>query len=224
MANKGSLWLKERYYNFRKIFLPYSCLDLLGPEHEFSIVDDQLNVLPISDKIIKNYHGNLVDFVVRPGFSFGKEFPAHILEFKANLPFSNPKNFEETIQSGVSEVLHFINKEYNAHLLGTGMHPLMMLKDTRIWPNINPKILVDLKKLFKEVLNKEYTKEAYEQQFTLRIPENLAKIERIEHIYRTKVPDTPDTLYTFLDAQKQRLLETREEHGEYVSPFMFSKV
>ena len=82
----------------------------------------------------------------------------------------------------------------------------------------------DLKYLFKEVLGKEFTEKDYEQQFTLRIPENLAKIERIEHIYRTKVPDTPDALYKFLEAQKQRLLETREKHGDYVAPTLFPAV
>ncbi len=82
----------------------------------------------------------------------------------------------------------------------------------------------DLKMIFKTLLNKEFTKEDYEKQFTLRIPENLAKIERIEHIYRTKVPDTPVMLFNFLDTQKHRLLETREKFGEYVSPFLFEEV
>ncbi|MBN1493589.1 MAG: phosphoenolpyruvate carboxykinase, partial [Candidatus Omnitrophica bacterium] len=82
----------------------------------------------------------------------------------------------------------------------------------------------DLKVIFKELMKKEFTKEDYEKQFTLRIPENLAKIERIEHIYKTKVPDTPSMLYKFLDAQKQRLLETREKFGDYVSPALFEEV
>ncbi|MCD6372731.1 MAG: phosphoenolpyruvate carboxykinase (GTP), partial [Thermococcus sp.] len=42
----------------------------------------------------------------------------------------------------------------------------------------------DLKRLFKQVLNKDYSREDYEKQFTIRVPELLAKIERIEKIYR----------------------------------------
>lgn len=38
----------------------------------------------------------------------------------------------------------------------------------------------DLKRLFKEVLEKEYSEKEYEKQFTVRIPEHLSKIERIE--------------------------------------------
>ncbi|MFH1352328.1 MAG: phosphoenolpyruvate carboxykinase domain-containing protein, partial [bacterium] len=63
----------------------------------------------------------------------------------------------------------------------------------------------DLKELFKEVLDKEYAEEDYRRQFTLRIPENIRKIERIIGIYRTKVSDAPDILFTILEEQKQRL-------------------
>ncbi|MFH1957847.1 MAG: phosphoenolpyruvate carboxykinase (GTP) [bacterium] len=63
----------------------------------------------------------------------------------------------------------------------------------------------DLKILFKEVLDKEYAEEDYRRQFTLRIPENIRKIERIIEIYRTKVSDAPDILFTVLEEQKQRL-------------------
>ncbi|MEM0331937.1 MAG: phosphoenolpyruvate carboxykinase domain-containing protein, partial [Archaeoglobaceae archaeon] len=40
----------------------------------------------------------------------------------------------------------------------------------------------DLKKLFSEVLLKDYSKDDYIKQFTIRVPENLSKIERIEKI------------------------------------------
>ncbi len=49
----------------------------------------------------------------------------------------------------------------------------------------------DLKKLFKSVLNKEYSKEDYIKQFTIRVPENLAKIERVSRFYQENVSDTP---------------------------------
>ncbi len=76
----------------------------------------------------------------------------------------------------------------------------------------------DLKRLFKEVLGKEYSKDEYIKQFTLRIPENLAKIKRITDIYKTKVPDAPHTLFEALEAQKQRLEAVRKKLGDYVSP------
>jgi phosphoenolpyruvate carboxykinase (GTP) len=77
----------------------------------------------------------------------------------------------------------------------------------------------DLKRLFGEVLNKEYTQEEYVEQFTLRIPEHLQKLARIEHIYRTRVPDAPQVLFEDLDEQRKRLEGARQHQGEYISPF-----
>ena len=77
----------------------------------------------------------------------------------------------------------------------------------------------DLKRLFKQVLNKTYTKDDYVKQFTIRIPENLSKIERMFDIFNTRVKDTPKILFKVLEEQKERLLEAQEEYGDYISPF-----
>ena len=77
----------------------------------------------------------------------------------------------------------------------------------------------DLKRLFKEVLNKDYSKEDYEKQFTIRVPELLAKIERIERIYHEKAKDVPEELFKVLEEERKRLLKAREKYGDYISPF-----
>ncbi len=76
----------------------------------------------------------------------------------------------------------------------------------------------DLKRLFKEVLGKDYPKESYVEQFTLRIPENIEKMERIAKIYQTRVLDAPDILFRALAEQKERLEKLRKKRGDYVSP------
>jgi len=76
----------------------------------------------------------------------------------------------------------------------------------------------DLRRLFGDVLGKEYAREAYVEQFTIRIPENLAKIDRIERIYRREVSDTPQIVFDTLCAQRARLEDLRAARGEYVSP------
>jgi phosphoenolpyruvate carboxykinase (GTP) len=78
--------------------------------------------------------------------------------------------------------------------------------------------------LFKEVRGRDYGKDEYEEQFKLRIPENISKIERIKNIYHKKVFDTPDILIKALDEQKDRLEECRKAHGDYVSPFVLDSV
>lgn len=76
----------------------------------------------------------------------------------------------------------------------------------------------DLEKLFKEVLNKAYTREVYHKQFTIRIPENLAKIDRIKKIYATEVTDTPRIMFEVLEEQRQRLIKARDKYGDYIEP------
>ena len=77
----------------------------------------------------------------------------------------------------------------------------------------------DLKRLFSDVLGKDYPKEDYIKQFTFRIPENLAKTDRIIRIYKNEVIDTPDLVFEVLKAQKERLLETQKKYGDYISHF-----
>lgn len=81
----------------------------------------------------------------------------------------------------------------------------------------------DLCNLFKQVLNKKYAKEDYIKQFTIRVPENLAKIERVQRFYQENVTDTPLEMFGILYLQRQRLLEASEKYGDYISPECFEK-
>lgn len=69
----------------------------------------------------------------------------------------------------------------------------------------------DLKRLFKEVLNKDYSEESYKEQFALKVEENLAKIDRLMNIYKKKVPDTPHIVFKILEEQKQRLNKAKNK-------------
>ncbi len=79
----------------------------------------------------------------------------------------------------------------------------------------------DLRELFSQVLNRDYGKEDYIRQFTIRVPENLAKIERVQRFYQENVTDTPLELFGILYLQRERLLEARESFGDYISPESF---
>ncbi len=76
----------------------------------------------------------------------------------------------------------------------------------------------DLCRLFRQVLSKDYAEEDYVKQFTIRVPENLAKIERVERFYRENVADTPAEIFGVLNEQRERLNKARERYGEYISP------
>ena len=71
----------------------------------------------------------------------------HVMEIKANSPFKSPIQFEETMQNAISTLNQIVQK-HGATLLGTGMHPLLKLKDTGIWPHYHKKIYQEYAKIF----------------------------------------------------------------------------
>ncbi len=121
---------------------------MLGPEHEYSVVDSNLRALPIVDKIMKGFRGRVVNSIEMPAFTFGKELQLHVMEIKPNKPFKSPMAFEETMQQAVTTMNDFLHRKHGANLLGTGMHPLLKLDETGVWPHRHRQIYEAYSKIF----------------------------------------------------------------------------
>jgi phosphoenolpyruvate carboxykinase (GTP) len=80
----------------------------------------------------------------------------------------------------------------------------------------------DLLELFNKVLGKDYPEQLYEKEFTVRVPQHLAKIERIWKIY-ANIPDTPELLFQILREERERLKKAEDRYGSYISPMKFDK-
>jgi phosphoenolpyruvate carboxykinase (GTP) len=80
-------------------------------------------------------------------------------------------------------------------------------------------IYEDLVELFRRALDKSYHEDDYVRQFTVRVPELLAKNERIVELYQRDVPDAPEVFYRVMAAQRRRLESLCRRKGDYVSPF-----
>ncbi len=98
-----------------------------------------------------------------------------------------------------------IHEEVDAIDIGTGLIPKYQ----------------DLKRLFKEVLGNDYSPQDYVKQFTLRIPENLSKLDRIEKIYNESRDEIPPILFKQLKEQRGRLENILDKLGAYVEPSKF---
>jgi len=125
----------------------YKTLEALGPEHEFSIVDEKLKPLPIADVIIKQLCGRVRNTVSFPDFVLGKELQKHVMELKAAMPFRSPQNFEETMYGAAVKVLDILEK-FGAHFLGLGMHPTLSLDETRVWDHWDRQIYEAFDRIF----------------------------------------------------------------------------
>lgn len=79
----------------------------------------------------------------------------------------------------------------------------------------------DIKALFKQIFNKDYTKEDYEKQFSIRVARQLEKLDRMEAIFKEE--EMPKEFVDEMKAQRSRLNEAKAKHGDLISPFSFAK-
>ncbi|MGD2175064.1 MAG: phosphoenolpyruvate carboxykinase (GTP) [Candidatus Brocadiaceae bacterium] len=75
-----------------------------------------------------------------------------------------------------------------------------------------------LRQLFHDLLGRDFSEEDYARQFSTRVPQHLAKLDRIERIYRTQVDDTPGELFRVLADQRRRLEDARDRLGDLILP------
>ncbi len=80
----------------------------------------------------------------------------------------------------------------------------------------------DLRELFRVNLAKDYSESDYVEQFTIRTPGLLSKLDRIEQIYREQVSDTPAIVFEVFSRHRNRLLSAAARHGDYISPLSLS--
>jgi phosphoenolpyruvate carboxykinase (GTP) len=146
----------------------------------------------------------------------------------------NNLDFEKDIESPplIFSVNYFLKNKKGKYLNGMGDKLVWILwAELRINGDVDAiqtptgfiPIYEDLEKLFKDNLDTQYTKDDYVEQFTIRIPENLAKLDRVEKVYREKVADTPQILYDIFEDVRKRLQDAQAKHGLYISPFDLSK-
>ena len=79
----------------------------------------------------------------------------------------------------------------------------------------------DLKILFSQIFRKEYKKDDYEKQFSIRVEKLIKRLDRIESIYKEE-EDVPKIFYNHLNQQRDMLIKSKEKYGkDIISPFSF---
>ncbi|MHA1215243.1 MAG: phosphoenolpyruvate carboxykinase (GTP) [Candidatus Hodarchaeales archaeon] len=73
----------------------------------------------------------------------------------------------------------------------------------------------DLRKLFKEVFNSDYTKSRYDFEFAIRVDKYLEKMDRIEKAFSGE-DKMPDEFFNELNNQRQRLIEAKNKFNSDV--------
>jgi phosphoenolpyruvate carboxykinase (GTP) len=79
----------------------------------------------------------------------------------------------------------------------------------------------DLVELFKKELSSGFSKDSYETQFMIRIPELLDKLDLAETYIQKEARSEPKEFMDMVAAQRNILLEAKQKYGEKISPFKF---
>jgi len=79
----------------------------------------------------------------------------------------------------------------------------------------------DIKHIFKKTFKKDFSRQDYERQFSIRVPNLLSRLERMEKTFKEE-DNIPDMFFKQLNEQRERLLKAKEKFGkEEISPFEF---
>jgi len=148
---------------------------------------------------------------------------------KAQFTFFNSSKFSETTRPVMAGLNYFLNKENRG---GEGTELLGEKKDVKVWLGwlelyahgdveavtspigMLPKYK-DLINLFKTI-DKAYSKELYDMQFSLYIDKIVARIDLQSEAY-SKEEDIPQTLFDVYETQKGELLQLKEKFGPVVT-------
>ncbi len=75
----------------------------------------------------------------------------------------------------------------------------------------------DLKALFRQVFDREYTRDDYDKQFAIRVNKFLEKMDRMDESYKNE-EDMPREFWDNLEKLRKRLTEAKSKHGKEVIP------
>jgi phosphoenolpyruvate carboxykinase (GTP) len=75
----------------------------------------------------------------------------------------------------------------------------------------------DLKKLFAELVDKDYELELYNKQFSLYIDNIIKRIDLQYEAFKAEA-NVPDLCFRIYDEQKQGLLALKEKYGSIATP------
>lgn len=120
-----------------------------GLELEYMIVrQDTLDVLPVTDEVLRSIAGSYVNEVDRGPYSWSNELVLHVIEVKNNAPLPSIAGLAEGFQEEIGFVSGIL-ATMGACLMPTAMHPWMNPQtETKLWPHSNSRIYESYNRIF----------------------------------------------------------------------------
>ena len=120
-----------------------------GIEIEYMIVDERsLDVLPVSDRVIRDLAGAMVNEVERGAVAWSNELVMHVIELKTNGPAPAVSGLPVPFLENVREINSRL-ETIHGMLMPTGMHPWMdPYRETTLWSHGNREIYDTYNRIF----------------------------------------------------------------------------
>ena len=120
-----------------------------GIELEYILVSsDSLDVLPISDRVLRSRSGRYVNDVANGTAGWSNEFALHVMEIKNNSPFPSLSGLGPILQEQVVQI-NSILENWKGRLMPSGMHPWMRpSRETVLWNHRYRKIYETYDRIF----------------------------------------------------------------------------
>ncbi|MDH4028508.1 MAG: glutamate-cysteine ligase family protein, partial [Nitrospirota bacterium] len=106
-----------------------------GIELEYMIVEkDTLNVLPISDEVLRAAAGHYANDYDTGKMGWSNELVCHVMEIKNNKPVPSLRGLSGSFHKQITRINKVLDR-MGGRLMPSGMHPWMDPgKETRLWP------------------------------------------------------------------------------------------
>ena len=113
--------------------MSYHIFEVYGIELEYMLVNKDLQVNPITDKLFIEKTGKITSDVENGKIEWSNELVGHVVELKTAGPTSEIENLDELFAENITEINRLL-KPLASQLLPTAAHPLMdPLKETKLW-------------------------------------------------------------------------------------------
>jgi carboxylate-amine ligase len=120
-----------------------------GVELEYMIVDAKtLDVMPIADKLLSDYAGEITGDVEVGPLSWSNELVLHVIELKVTEPAKSLDTLGVQFQESIKKI-NDILRRHGARLMPTAMHPWMdPLREMKLWPHEHSEVYATFDRLF----------------------------------------------------------------------------
>jgi gamma-glutamyl:cysteine ligase YbdK (ATP-grasp superfamily) len=128
---------------------PLGLFQGFGIELEYMIVQrDGLDVLPVSDQLLKAVAGSYVSETEQGALAWSNELVLHVIELKTNGPASTLAGLGETFVADLRRIDELL-EPMGGRLLPSAMHPWMdPHRESRLWPHQHSPIYESYDRIF----------------------------------------------------------------------------